>query len=152
MGIPQGIAEWPLPKEPARQSPEQGTLKVDLEHGVTGSVGESMEVRVVVHRTTQSIQDFKVRILPSEGATTGSAATGSDKFFHSGPTNTQAVLVSSPESVPQVLLSFMVVPLRPGWLAVPRVQVTSGNQDVTSGPTSIFIFPSPQPVLWRSNC
>jgi len=147
--LPCGLAKWVLPKEPPKLAPTQlGALKVELEHGSTGTVAQPMEVKVCVRRSTQqSIQEFRVRVLQGPGE----SALASDRFFLTGPMSTQVVLLATSDSQAQTCSSFQLVPLQPGWLQMPRVQVTDGNQEVITLPSSIFIFPSTQPILWRAN-
>merc|ERR1712232_283374 len=103
-----------------------GPLRVELEHGSTGTVAKPVEVKVRVRRTTTSMQEIRVQVLLGDGG------HGSDKFFISGPTSTQALMVSSTELESEVVSAFSLVPLKPGLLAVPRVQVTSGSLEVVS--------------------
>merc|ERR1711937_845325 len=116
--LPAAASEWPLPAEPAKAAPAAlGILKMELRHHATGIVAESIDVRVVVRRTTQSIQELRVRVL--QEAEHGGP---SDRFFIGGPMSTQAVLISATDLEPQVCCNFSLVPLKPGWLQVPRVQ------------------------------
>merc|ERR1711920_688253 len=99
----------------------------------TGTVAEPIEVKVIVRRMIQNIQEIQVRVLQDS-----EDGGPSDKFFLGGPMGTQVVLISSDNLEPQACSSFSLVPLKPGWLQLPRVQVTAGTQDVTSAPSSIF--------------
>jgi len=142
--LPAGVSEWPLPSEPPKPAAAaMGSLKVELRHCATGVVAESIEVKVSVRRTTQSIQELRVRVQQDPDHI--------DRFFIGGPTSTQAVLVSASNLDLQVCSTFTLVPLKPGWLQLPRVQVSTANQEVASTPSSIFVFPSTQPTLWRGS-
>jgi len=140
--VPDGSAEWPLPKEPLGVALPANSLTVDLEHGSTGMVAEPLEVKVCVRRGTPGAQEYRVRIIQGE------SGDGSDRFFISGPTNTQNILMAAREA--EIGSSFHLIPLRPGWLTLPRVQVSCGAHEATSMPSSIFVFPAKQPIVWRS--
>jgi len=144
--LPGAASDWPIPRETPEglQHGSATGLRVDLEHGTTGTVAEPIVVRVRVMRSkSQGVHELKVRVLQGE------SGEGSDKFFISGPTSTQAV-PSSFGDEPQICATFALVPLRPGWLSLPRVQVSAGNREAASVPTNIFVFPASQPMLWRS--
>jgi len=134
--------------------PPAPPLRVDLEHSSTGTVAEPLVVKVKVGRTSchaGGLQEIRVFIgLGSEADGGKGAAAASERYFLHGPTHSQAILASSEKLQPQVCSSFTILPLRPGWLAVPRVQVSVGGQEAASAPASIFIFPSGQPVLLRN--
>jgi len=141
--LPDATARWLLPAE-SHGAATLPSLHVNLEHSSTGTLAEPVEVKVRVRRESQSPMELKVRVLRAEGS------EGSDKLLLGGPASTQVMLVASQESQAQVCSSFTLVPLRPGWLAVPRVQVSAGGQEATSAPTSVFVFPSKQPCVWRA--
>jgi len=59
----------------------------------------------------------------------------SDRYLFSGPVSSQASPLSlapdvSPES--PVLQPFCLIPLKPGWVSLPKVQVLWANQDASS--------------------
>ncbi|CAK9081770.1 Acyltransferase-like protein [Durusdinium trenchii] len=137
--LPNAIVEWPLESIP--QSPT--SPQVELEVCSTGTVGASVLVRVQVKNMSFSTEEeIRVRILQGEGEV-------SDRYLLSGPVSYQvaAPLGSDPN---QAIQSFALIPLKAGWLSLPRVQVSWAGQDATSSPTSLFVSPAAKPALWRT--
>lgn len=145
-------ADVPLGEGGATAVPPQ--LEVDLVHPATAVVAEPIEVRVRVSRAHADAahgQEVRLRLMLGEGS------DKSEKYFISGTTITQALLLPSADgaaaSEPQVCMTFLLIPLRPGWLTLPRAAVSSSAPspgEATSLPSSVFVFPSSgQPASWR---
>jgi len=145
--LPGASAAWQLPSEPQSLAgaAADGNLQVDLEHTPTGVVGQPMQVHIRIQSASTVAQEFRARVVPADGG------AASDKFFLSGSTTMQGLLLpSSKAKVQEASSVFSLIPLRPGWITIPRVQVAAGQEEAAPSPASVFIFPSPQPVVWRS--
>jgi len=104
-----------------------------------------LQVRIRVRGTVSRAIQAKVRVSPKESSETP------EKFFISGPTTTHTILaVQEDPKKPQACMSFTLVPLRPGSLTLPRVAVSADSWEVNGVPSSVFVFPAPQPVHHRS--
>jgi len=138
-----GAAAWPVPADLWKATVPSG-LCVELEHHTTGAVAEPVEVRVRVRRSGQSAQVVKVHVMRVE------AGESADKYLLGGPASAQSLLVAGQKDEAQQCSTFTLVPLRPGWLSLPRVQVSAGGQEATSSPSTVFVFPSAQPCQLRA--
>jgi len=128
---PQATTEWPIPKE--AQAPVSETPYVELEHAPTGAVTEPLQVKVIVRGRTKFAQEVKVRVVQSD---TGER---SERFFISGPTGTQTILLGR-NGDRQVCTTFTLVPLRSGMLTLPRAHLSAGEWEATSATSSGFAF------------
>lgn len=140
--MPAAVVEWLLPVPTAAAVSSQ-SLQVELQASSTGTVGTPLAVQVRL-RYARSVDhdEIKIRVLQGEGEVP-------DRYLLSGPTCYQAACL--PATDPNdVIPGFALIPLKTGWLSLPRVQVTWGSQDATSTPTSVFITPARQLALVRS--
>lgn len=138
---PQGSVEWPIPCDtrPARAA----APAAELAHAPTACVAEPLDVRVIVTGPTRFAQELKIRIVGTD------PGEGQERYFLSGPTNTQTVLLGT-DGKPQVCTAFTLLPLRSGVLTLPRAHVSAGEWEATSNPSSVFVFPAGQQVVSRS--
>jgi len=145
--LPGAKASWPMPSDaltlPAANAHES-SLKVELQHEATGTVGKPIEVHIRIHAVGVGTQEFKTRIVSTD-------SNPSEKYFISGATTTQGFLLPAQAAEKQeASAAFCIIPLRPGWVPFPRVQVVVGSQEAAAAPGPIFVFPSSQPVVWRT--
>ena len=140
--MPAAMVEWMLPVPTAAAVSSQ-SLQVELQASSTGTVGTSLAVQVrLKYARSVDHDEIKIRVLQGEGEVP-------DRYLLSGPTCYQAACL--PAADPNdVIPGFALIPLKTGWLSLPRVQVTWGSQDATSTPTSVFITPARQLALVRS--
>ena len=139
--LPAAVAEWLLPAPTFAASSQ--SMQVELHADSTGTVGSPVVVQVRLKDAQYVDHDeIKIRVLQGEGEVP-------DRYLLSGPICYQAVCLAS-DHPNKVIPSFSLIPLKTGWLSLPRVQVTWGSQDATSTQSSVFIFPGRQPALPRS--
>ena len=140
--LPAAVVEWLLPA-PTSAAASSQSMQVELQVSSTGTVGTPLVVQVCLrYARTVDHDEIKVRVLQGEGEVP-------DRYLLSGPTCYQAACLATADPN-DVIPSFSLIPLKTGWLSLPRVQVTWGSQDATSTPSSVFIMPSCQPALTRS--
>jgi len=137
-----GVAEWLLPV-PVADGDGMPLMQVELEVSSTGMVGTPMLVRVRLKHSKFSDEEIKVRIL-QEGEV-------SDRYLLSGPVSYQAAVTEAMKKADsEAIQSFSLIPLKAGWLSLPKVQVTWAGQDATSCPGSVFVSPATKPAVWRT--
>ena len=138
--LPAAVVEWLLPA-PTSTAVSAQTMQVELQVNSTGTVGVPLAVHVRLKDARFVDHEIKIRVLQGEGEVP-------DRYLLSGPVCYQAACLTS-DDPNNVIPRFSLIPLKTGWLSLPRVQVTWGSQDATSTPSSVFIVPA-RPALARS--
>eukprot|EP00746_Dinoflagellata_sp_MGD_P127772 gnl/MRDRNA2_/MRDRNA2_62269_c0_seq1.p1 gnl/MRDRNA2_/MRDRNA2_62269_c0~~gnl/MRDRNA2_/MRDRNA2_62269_c0_seq1.p1 ORF type:complete len:671 (-),score=120.22 gnl/MRDRNA2_/MRDRNA2_62269_c0_seq1:26-1966(-) len=136
--LPHAILNWPLPEQSRGPEKDRTELQVNLEHSATGYVAEPIVVQVHLECSAEVPQDVKLKVL---------TAKESDYFIR-GPTTVD--LLWDPAKARGAVARFDFVPLKPGWITMPKVQVLCALQEYYSSQGSVFVHPGAQPMLKRN--
>ncbi|CAJ1375667.1 unnamed protein product [Effrenium voratum] len=138
--LPCAVTEWSLPWPGGPSLPT--TMQVELDVCSTGTVGAPLAAAVrLKHAAISDHDEIKIRIMPGEGEV-------SDRYLLSGPVCYQAA-VPVGKDPNEAIPGFALIPLKAGWLSLPRVQVNWGTQEACSSTSSVFISPAGA-ALWRA--
>lgn len=144
--LPDLYLEWPLPPNTLEEESLTAPLRLEVEVPATGTVAVPVVASITIRRLGGAPgEEVSVQICHGE------KGDFSDKCMLSGPMIQQVLLTSSGRtSATEGRTSFAVIPLKPGWLALPRIKVACGEIEASSSHSSVFVFPAQQPVQWRT--